>query len=166
MAKIFQIPIQRRCDRNAVVAAQNNFSSAAFNLKHVPLVLRGNGFDDEFINLFGQQTFDQSARSCLRGCRCGLSRQQVDGQKQREQQGDFTHGCAQKNGLCAFSSATVVSGPCPGQINVSGGSVRIWSRTFCFANSPFCPAPPMEPAKIVSPTIAAGGASSDQLPTT
>jgi len=28
---------------------------------------------------------------------------------------------AQKNGLCAFSSPTVVSGPCPAQINVSAG---------------------------------------------
>src|SRR6266550_445829 len=31
----------------------------------------------------------------------------------------------QKNGFCAFSSATVVNGPWPGHINVSGGSVRI-----------------------------------------
>jgi len=40
-----------------------------------------------------------------------------------------------KNGLCAFSSATVVNGPWPGQISVSGGSEKICSRTFCFARS-------------------------------
>jgi hypothetical protein len=28
----------------------------------------------------------------------------------------------QKNGLCAFSSATVVSGPWPRQVNVSAGA--------------------------------------------
>jgi len=42
---------------------------------------------------------------------------------------------AQKNGLCAFSSATVVNGPWPGQSNVSAGSVRICSRTACRAKS-------------------------------
>src|ERR1051326_2958476 len=35
-----------------------------------------------------------------------------------------------KNGLCCFSSPTVVSGPCPGQSIVSSGNVRIWSRLF------------------------------------
>ena len=42
---------------------------------------------------------------------------------------------AQKNGLFSFSSATVVSGPCPGQISVSGGKVRICSRTAWRATS-------------------------------
>jgi len=40
-----------------------------------------------------------------------------------------------KNGLCAFSSPTVVIGPCPGQMIVSSGSVRIFSRLFCSASS-------------------------------
>ena len=41
----------------------------------------------------------------------------------------------QKNGFTAISSATVVNGPCPGQIKVSDGSERICSRTFCLASS-------------------------------
>ena len=70
----------------------------------------------------------------------------------------------QKNGLCAFSSATVVSGPCPGQSSVSGGRVRICSRTFCRAKSHDWFPRPIEPAKIASPTMATCGASSGQLP--
>ena len=35
-----------------------------------------------------------------------------------------------KNGLCTFSSPTVVIGPCPGQIMVLSGNVRILSRLF------------------------------------
>src|SRR6266404_5179789 len=35
---------------------------------------------------------------------------------------------AQKNGLCSFSSATVVNGPWPGQRRVSGGRLKICSR--------------------------------------
>lgn len=37
---------------------------------------------------------------------------------------------SQTKGLWAFSSATVVRGPWPGQSRVSGGKVRICSRTF------------------------------------
>jgi hypothetical protein len=40
-----------------------------------------------------------------------------------------------KNGLCTFSSPTVVIGPCPGQMMVSSGSVRIFSRLFRNASS-------------------------------
>ena len=39
-----------------------------------------------------------------------------------------------KNGLCFFSSPTVVIGPCPGQMMVSSGNVRIFSRLFCTAS--------------------------------
>ena len=66
----------------------------------------------------------------------------------------------QKNGLCAFSSATVVSGPWPGQIKVSGGSVKICSRTFCFAKSHDWFPRLIDPAKIASPTMAACAFSS------
>ena len=50
-----------------------------------------------------------------------------------------------KNGLCSFSSATIVSGPEPGQIKVSAGSVRICSRIFYLANSQDWLSRPMEP---------------------
>ena len=39
-----------------------------------------------------------------------------------------------KNGLCAFSSPTLVIGPCPGQMIVSSGNVKILSRLFRIAS--------------------------------
>src|SRR3954463_657578 len=45
-----------------------------------------------------------------------------------------TSNFAAKNGLCRFSSPTVVIGPCPGQMIVSFGNVRILSRLFCKAS--------------------------------
>ena len=71
----------------------------------------------------------------------------------------------QKNGLFAFSSPTVVNGPCPAQINVSDGSEKICSLIFCFATSHEINPVPIDPAKIASPTIATCGPSSGQLPT-
>lgn len=61
---------------------------------------------------------------------------------------------AQKNGLLARSCSTVVNGPWPGQISVPGGNARICSRTLVFASSPCSFAPPIEPAKRASPTMA------------
>src|ERR1700747_2427788 len=61
-----------------------------------------------------------------------------------------------KNGLCCFSSPTVVIGPCPGQMMVSSGNVRIFSRLFRRAASYETLPPPIEPAKSESPTIAIG----------
>ena len=71
---------------------------------------------------------------------------------------------SQKNGLWAFSSATVVRGPWPGQSSVSGGRVRICSRTFWRASSHDWLPRPIEPANIASPTMATCGASSGQVP--
>src|SRR5438132_14026297 len=39
-----------------------------------------------------------------------------------------------KNGLCIFSSPTVVIGPCPGQMIVSSGKVITFSRLFFIAS--------------------------------
>src|SRR6478736_10554791 len=64
-----------------------------------------------------------------------------------------------KNALCCFSSATVVIGPWPGQMIVSSGNVRIFSRLFCKASRYDTLPPPIEPAKSESPTIAIGRAS-------
>src|SRR6476619_7442091 len=64
-----------------------------------------------------------------------------------------------KNGLCCFSSPTVVIGPCPGQMMVSSGDVRIFSTLFCKASRYDTLPPPIEPAKIESPTMAIGCAS-------
>src|SRR3954454_10097054 len=64
-----------------------------------------------------------------------------------------------KNGLCRFSSPTVVIGPCPGQMIVSSGNVRIFSRLFCNASRYDTLPPPIEPAKSESPTMAIGRAS-------
>src|SRR5439155_11814165 len=64
-----------------------------------------------------------------------------------------------KNGLCCFSSTTVVMGPCPGQIIVSSGNVRIFSRLFCNASLYDTLPPPIDPANSESPTIAIGRAS-------
>src|SRR5882724_2805743 len=61
-----------------------------------------------------------------------------------------------KNGLCSFSSPTVVIGPCPGQMIVSSDSVRIFSRLFCSASWYETFPPPIDPAKSESPTIAIG----------
>src|SRR2546425_872766 len=61
---------------------------------------------------------------------------------------------AVKNGLCAFSSPTVVSGPCPGHRIVSSGNVRICSRLFRNASEYETAPPPIEPANIESPTTA------------
>src|SRR3982751_5684081 len=62
----------------------------------------------------------------------------------------------EKNGLCSFSSPTVVIGPCPGQIIVSSGNVRIFSRLFRNASWYDTFPPPIDPAKSESPTIAMG----------
>src|SRR5205823_14385828 len=64
-----------------------------------------------------------------------------------------------KNGLCCFSSPTVVIGPCPGEMIVSSGNVRIFSRLFCKASRYDTLPPPIEPAKSESPTMATGRAS-------
>src|SRR6476469_2458289 len=64
-----------------------------------------------------------------------------------------------KNGLCCFSSATVVIGPCPGQMMVSSDKVRIFSMLFCKASRYDTLPPPIEPAKSESPTMAIGCAS-------
>src|SRR5258705_13383456 len=64
-----------------------------------------------------------------------------------------------KNGLCCFSSPTVVIGPWPGPIMVSFGKVRIFSRLFCKASRYDTLPPPIEPANSESPTIAIGRAS-------
>src|SRR4030095_8897404 len=69
------------------------------------------------------------------------------------------HTLPTKNGLCCFSSATVVIGPCPGQMIVSYGKVRIFSRLFCKASRYDALPPPIEPAKSESPTIEIGRAS-------
>src|ERR1043166_7080786 len=61
-----------------------------------------------------------------------------------------------KNGLCTFSSPTVVIGPCPGQMIVSSGNVRIFSRLFRNASGYDTLPPPIDPAKSESPTIAIG----------
>src|SRR6266446_2582806 len=63
---------------------------------------------------------------------------------------------AAKNGLCFFSSPTVVIGPWPGQMIVSSGSARIFSRLFRTASWYDTFPPPIEPAKSESPTIAIG----------
>src|SRR5438046_6232647 len=63
-----------------------------------------------------------------------------------------------KNGLCCFSSPTVVIGPCPGQMIVSFGNVRIFSRLFRKASRYDTLPPPIDPAKSESPTIAIGRA--------
>lgn len=60
----------------------------------------------------------------------------------------------QKNGLLACSWPTVVRGPCPGQIIVSDGSVRMFSRTFCLARSHDWLPRPMDAEKMASPTMA------------
>src|SRR4029078_269006 len=67
-----------------------------------------------------------------------------------------TSNFAAKNGLCCFSSTTVVMGPCPGQIIVSPGKVRIFSRLFFKASRYDTLPPPIEPAKSESPTMAMG----------
>src|SRR2546423_13438291 len=64
-----------------------------------------------------------------------------------------------KNGLCRFSSPTVVIGPCPGQMIVSSGNVSIFSRLFRKASWYDTFPPPIDPAKRESPTIAIGRAS-------
>src|SRR5512140_2471036 len=64
-----------------------------------------------------------------------------------------------KNGLCCFSSPTVVIGPCPGQMIVSSRNVRIFSRLFRNAALYDTLPPPIDPAKSESPTIAIGRAS-------
>src|ERR1700741_2698292 len=61
-----------------------------------------------------------------------------------------------KNGLCTFSSPTVVIGPCPGQMMVSSGNVRIFSRLFRNASWYETFPPPINPAKSEPPTIAIG----------
>src|SRR6266496_6573280 len=61
-----------------------------------------------------------------------------------------------KNGLCSFSSPTVVIGPCPGQMIVSSDSVRIFSTLFCNASWYETLPPPIDPAKSESPTTAIG----------
>src|SRR5437762_502877 len=66
------------------------------------------------------------------------------------------HTLPTKNGLCAFSSPTVVIGPWPGQMTVSSGSVKIFSRLFRNASSYETFPPPIDPAKSESPTIAIG----------
>jgi hypothetical protein len=70
-----------------------------------------------------------------------------------------------EKGIVLFLLATVVKGPWPGQSSVSGGSEKIWSRTFCLSPSHEINPVAIEPAKIVSPMIATCGASSGQLPT-
>src|SRR5256885_16138119 len=57
----------------------------------------------------------------------------------------------QKNGLCSFSSATVVSGPWPGQSSVAGGNEKISERTWSLSMSHEIFPDASEPAKIVSP---------------
>ena len=42
------------------------------------------------------------------------------------------HAKPAKNGLCSFSSPTVVIGPCPGQMIVSLGNVRIFSTIILY----------------------------------
>ena len=64
-----------------------------------------------------------------------------------------------RTGCARFSSPTVVIGPCPGQMMVSSGKVRIFSRLFCKASRYDTLPPPIEPAKSESPTIAIGCAS-------
>src|SRR5262249_61283546 len=64
-----------------------------------------------------------------------------------------------KNGLCCFSSPTVVTGPCPGQMMVSSRNVRIFSRLSCKASRYDTLPPPIDPAKSESPTTAIGQAS-------
>src|SRR5690554_4446594 len=54
---------------------------------------------------------------------------------------------AAKKGLCRFSSPTEVSGPWPGQITVSSGRVRIFSRLFLQASAKETMPPPIDPAK-------------------
>lgn len=49
-----------------------------------------------------------------------------------------------KNGLWAFSQATVVTGPCPGQRTVSSGRLRIFVRLFSSAPGYAFGAPPWE----------------------
>src|SRR5437660_7871061 len=66
---------------------------------------------------------------------------------------------AAKNGLCRFSSPTAVIGPCPGQMIVSSGNVRIFSRLFRKASLYDTFPPPIDPAKSESPTMAIGRAS-------
>src|SRR3982074_1573690 len=48
-----------------------------------------------------------------------------------------------KKGLCTLSFATVVIGPCPGQMMVSGGRDSIFSRLFFLACSWALVAPPL-----------------------
>src|SRR5437867_8878690 len=69
------------------------------------------------------------------------------------------HTLPAKNGLCCFSSPTVVIGPCPGQMIVSLGNVSIFSRLFRKASWYDTFPPPIDPAKRESPTIAIGRAS-------
>src|SRR6478736_8744615 len=64
-----------------------------------------------------------------------------------------------KNGLCCFSSPTVVIEPCPGQMMVSSGNVRIFSRLFCNASRYDTLPPPIEPATSESPAMSIGRAS-------
>ena len=40
-------------------------------------------------------------------------------------QSDYRANLTQKNGLCSRSAATVLNGPCPGQIRVSPGKTKI-----------------------------------------
>src|SRR3954447_16579151 len=47
---------------------------------------------------------------------------------------DYARNDSAKKGLCAFSLPTVVSGPWPGQMIVSSGSVRIFSALVCTAS--------------------------------
>jgi hypothetical protein len=63
VAVIFQIPIQARCEGDAVISAQDNAVAAGFDFEDVAGGIFGDYFEDKLAGVFWQEPFQQALRS-------------------------------------------------------------------------------------------------------